>query len=67
MSTFIIDSTPINLTFSFCKGTRQIVGNCLYKLNKIPIFVMEPILATTQATILVSSQILTSYILDINT
>jgi hypothetical protein len=28
---------------------------------------MEPILATTQATILVSSQILTSYILDINT
>ncbi len=54
MLTFTIDSTPTNKICFFCK-IGHVVGNCFYRPNRIPIFMMESILGTTQVAISKSS------------
>ncbi len=62
MPTFIIDSTPTNHIYYFYRGPKQVVGNCPYRPNQIPIFVMESIFGTTQPAISISSQILITHV-----
>jgi hypothetical protein len=55
MPTSIIDSTPINQIWTFCKGPAHIVGNYPYRSKQIPIFVIESIFGIAQPAISINS------------